>query len=53
MGLAHNGCYTGSMGLEDRRGDRWSISDLDSLVVGLVSGYNSQQSCTDKCLKVK
>jgi hypothetical protein len=53
MWLAHNGCYMGSMWLEDRRGDRWSISDLDSLVVGLVSGNNSQQSCTDKCLKTK
>jgi hypothetical protein len=53
MGLAHNRCMYSSMGLVDGVADSRSISLLDALVVGLVSGNYGQKSGTDKCLKFK
>merc|ERR1719468_438551 len=41
-----------TVGLVDRYGDGWSITDLDALVVGLVSGGNSQKGEADKSLHV-
>jgi len=52
MGLAHNRSMYSSMGLVNRVGDSRSIALLDALVVGLVSGYNSQEGSTDKSLHV-
>ena len=50
MGLTHNRSMYSSMGLVDRVADSRSISLLDALVVGLVSGNYSQKSSTNKSL---
>merc|ERR1712106_1263465 len=52
MGLAYNRGMYSSMGLVDRVADSRSISLLDALVVGLVSGNNGQKGSTDKSLHV-
>jgi len=53
MGLGCNGSMGSSMSFVHGGGDRRSISKFDGLMMGLVSGDNGQESCTDKCLKIK
>ena len=50
VGLAGYASVMSTVGLVDRYGDGGSITDLDALVVGLVSGGNSQKGEADKSL---
>jgi len=52
VGLAGYASVMSTVGLVDRYGDGGSITDLDALVVGLVSGGNSQKGEADKSLHV-
>ena len=52
MGLAHDGSNFTEVGLEDGGRDGRGVTDLDGLVVGLVSRSNGEQSSADKCLKI-
>ena len=52
VGLANDGSDSAKVGLEDRGGDRGGVSNLDGLVVGLVSSRHSEQGSTDKGLNI-
>ena len=52
VGLAHDGSNFTEVGLEHGGRDGRGVTDLDGLVVGLVSRSNGEQSSADKCLHV-